>query len=73
MMSELKYQRSDTLRYLLLLVEGGIYSDTDTQLLQPPSDRPLTAYSPRSYQVGRRFICKGIQVDVALVGDRIQV
>ena len=36
-MSELKYQRSDTLRYLLLLVEGGIYSDTDTQLLQPPS------------------------------------
>ena len=30
-------QRSDTLRYLMLLVEGGIYSDTNTQLLQPPS------------------------------------
>ena len=30
-------QRSDTLRYLMLLVEGGIYSDTDTRLLQPPS------------------------------------
>ncbi|KAL7422723.1 hypothetical protein Q5752_002015 [Cryptotrichosporon argae] len=29
--------RSDTLRYLLLLVEGGIYSDTDTTLLKPPS------------------------------------
>ena len=37
MMSELKYQRSDTLRYLLLLVEGGIYSDTDTPLLKSPS------------------------------------
>lgn len=25
------------LRYLLLLVEGGIYSDVDTMLLRPPS------------------------------------
>ena len=32
-----KHQRSDMLRYLMLLVEGGIYSNTDTQLLQPPS------------------------------------
>ena len=30
-------QRSDTLRYLLLLVHGGIYSDTDTRLRKPPS------------------------------------
>ncbi len=30
-------QRSDTLRYLLLLLEGGIYSDTDTNLLKSPS------------------------------------
>jgi len=30
-------QRSDTLRYLLLLVKGGIYSDTDTRLRKPPS------------------------------------
>ncbi|WWD20536.1 hypothetical protein CI109_105012 [Kwoniella shandongensis] len=29
--------RSDTLRYLLLLLEGGIYTDTDTDLLKPPS------------------------------------
>ncbi|KAK8850357.1 hypothetical protein IAR55_004275 [Kwoniella newhampshirensis] len=29
--------RSDTLRYLLLLLEGGIYTDTDTTLLKPPS------------------------------------
>ena len=30
-------QRSDTLRYLLLLVHGGIYSDTDTRLRKAPS------------------------------------
>jgi alpha 1,6-mannosyltransferase len=30
-------QRSDTLRYLLLLLNGGIYSDTDTSLLKAPS------------------------------------
>jgi hypothetical protein len=30
-------QRSDLLRYLMLLVKGGVYSDTDTRLLQPPS------------------------------------
>ncbi|OCF33591.1 hypothetical protein I316_04664 [Kwoniella heveanensis BCC8398] len=29
--------RSDTLRYLLVLIEGGIYTDTDTQLLKSPS------------------------------------
>ncbi|WVQ85821.1 hypothetical protein IAT38_007989 [Cryptococcus sp. DSM 104549] len=29
--------RSDTLRYLLLLLRGGIYSDTDTALLKAPS------------------------------------
>ncbi|ODN86100.1 hypothetical protein L198_07393 [Cryptococcus wingfieldii CBS 7118] len=29
--------RSDMLRYLLLLLRGGIYSDTDTTLLKPPS------------------------------------
>ncbi|ORY35864.1 hypothetical protein BCR39DRAFT_563283 [Naematelia encephala] len=29
--------RSDALRYLLLLLEGGIYSDTDTRLLKRPS------------------------------------
>ncbi|ORX41208.1 hypothetical protein BD324DRAFT_613641 [Kockovaella imperatae] len=29
--------RSDLLRYLLLLFEGGIYSDTDTSLLKEPS------------------------------------
>jgi hypothetical protein len=34
---QLTGQRSDTLRYLLLLVEGGIYSDTDTRLRKPPS------------------------------------
>jgi alpha 1,6-mannosyltransferase len=27
-------QRSDMFRYLVLLVEGGIYSDTDTRLLK---------------------------------------
>ena len=30
-------QKSDVLRYLLLLLEGGIYTDTDTNLLKPPS------------------------------------
>lgn len=30
-------QRSDYLRYLLLAALGGIYSDTDTTLLKPPS------------------------------------
>ncbi|WWC92083.1 uncharacterized protein L201_007037 [Kwoniella dendrophila CBS 6074] len=30
--------RSDTLRYLLILLEGGIYSDTDTTLLKSPSE-----------------------------------
>jgi hypothetical protein len=30
-------QRSDTLRYLLLLVNGGIYTDTDTRLRKAPS------------------------------------
>jgi alpha 1,6-mannosyltransferase len=30
-------QRADTLRYLVLLVKGGIYSDTDTRLRKPPS------------------------------------
>ncbi|EIW69886.1 hypothetical protein TREMEDRAFT_61657 [Tremella mesenterica DSM 1558] len=30
--------RSDMIRYLLLLIHGGIYSDTDTALLKPPSD-----------------------------------
>ncbi|OWT37939.1 alpha 1,6-mannosyltransferase [Cryptococcus neoformans Bt1] len=29
--------RADTLRYLLLLLRGGIYSDTDTVLLKSPS------------------------------------
>ncbi|TYJ52494.1 hypothetical protein B9479_006888 [Cryptococcus floricola] len=29
--------RADMLRYLLLLLRGGIYSDTDTTLLKPPS------------------------------------
>lgn len=33
----MRSQRSDALRYLLLLVEGGIYSDTDTRLLKSPS------------------------------------
>lgn len=30
-------QRSDYLRYLLLAMHGGIYTDTDTILLKPPS------------------------------------
>ena len=30
-------QRSDALRYILLLLEGGIYSDTDTAPLKGPS------------------------------------
>ncbi|WWC65436.1 uncharacterized protein I303_108054 [Kwoniella dejecticola CBS 10117] len=30
--------RSDTLRYLLVLLEGGIYTDTDTTLLKSPSE-----------------------------------
>lgn len=29
--------RSDMFRYLVLLLRGGIYSDTDTTLLRPPS------------------------------------
>ncbi|KAL1409799.1 hypothetical protein Q8F55_003796 [Vanrija albida] len=29
--------RSDMFRYLVLLLRGGIYSDTDTSLLKPPS------------------------------------
>lgn len=32
----LMYQRSDMLRYLLLFLEGGIYTDTDTTLLKSP-------------------------------------
>jgi len=34
---ETNMQRADTLRYLVLLVKGGIYSDTDTRLRKPPS------------------------------------
>ncbi|WVR08436.1 hypothetical protein IAU60_005491 [Kwoniella sp. DSM 27419] len=30
--------RSDTLRYLLVLLEGGIYTDTDTRLQRAPSE-----------------------------------
>jgi alpha 1,6-mannosyltransferase len=32
------FQHSDMLRYLLLLLEGGIYSDTDTKRLKPLSE-----------------------------------
>lgn len=32
------WQHSDMLRYLLLLLEGGIYSDTDTKRLKPISE-----------------------------------
>lgn len=32
----LTWQHSDMLRYLLLALEGGIYSDTDTQVLKEP-------------------------------------
>lgn len=35
--SDANPQKADLLRYLLLLVHGGIYSDTDTRLLKAPS------------------------------------
>ncbi|WVQ95719.1 hypothetical protein IAU59_002818 [Kwoniella sp. CBS 9459] len=41
--------RSDTLRYLLLLVEGGIYTDTDTQLVKSPS---VWGTGPKLYKDG---------------------
>ncbi|WVF68134.1 hypothetical protein IAT40_002897 [Kwoniella sp. CBS 6097] len=41
--------RSDTLRYLLLLIEGGIYTDTDTQLLKSPS---VWGTEPKLYKDG---------------------
>lgn len=31
-------QKSDFLRYLLLYIEGGVYSDTDTEALRPIND-----------------------------------
>ncbi|WVN89581.1 uncharacterized protein L203_104808 [Cryptococcus depauperatus CBS 7841] len=45
--------RSDTLRYLLLLLRGGIYTDTDTVLLKPPSK---WGQKPRLYKNGENWL-----------------
>ncbi|WRT70510.1 uncharacterized protein IL334_007508 [Kwoniella shivajii] len=45
--------RSDTLRYLLILLEGGIYSDVDTTLLRPPS---AWGRDPKLYRDGAGWL-----------------
>ncbi|KAK4688270.1 hypothetical protein P7C73_g1849, partial [Tremellales sp. Uapishka_1] len=46
--------RADTLRYLLLLLQGGIYSDTDTVLLKAPSK--WGGEYPRLYKGGEGWL-----------------
>ncbi|OCF58527.1 hypothetical protein L486_04560 [Kwoniella mangroviensis CBS 10435] len=59
--------RSDTLRYLLILFEGGIYSDTDTLLLKPPS---AWGQNPKLYKDGQGWMTD-IQLQRIQDGDDV--
>lgn len=51
--------RADFLRYLLLAMEGGVYSDTDTQLVRPMSD-----WVPAAFRQDTRLIV-GLEADAS--------
>lgn len=59
--------RADFLRFLVLAVAGGLYSDTDTTML-----RPLSAWVPAGLDASRVRLIVGIEADArsddALVG-----
>jgi len=55
--------KSDMLRYLLVLFEGGTYTDTDTHLL-----KPIDHWGASAPGNGRPSIIVGVEADV---GDRV--
>jgi len=55
------------LRYLLLYLEGGIYSDTDTTLLKPPG---RWGDGPRLWRDGAGWLEPG-QLDRLAAGENI--
>nr|XP_019007986.1 uncharacterized protein I206_07154 [Kwoniella pini CBS 10737]OCF46767.1 hypothetical protein I206_07154 [Kwoniella pini CBS 10737] len=59
--------RSDTLRYLLILLEGGIYTDTDTTLLKSPSE---WGHDPKLFKGGDGWLTEN-QLERAKSGESI--
>ena len=55
--------RADYLRYLILLADGGLYTDIDTRAI-----KPIDAWVPREYD-GRAAVVIGIEIDEPDAGE----